>query len=72
MLLLGPPFAGPFIGLLGPFIGFSADPVGDRLLTGLPVLALIASHPAYPAPVDRCPSAAGVLLWFHLGGGHIC
>jgi hypothetical protein len=71
MLLLGP-FLGPFIGLLGPLIGFRVDPIGDCLLTGLPLLALIASHPVYPRRWTGVLCVVGMLIWFHLGMRYIC
>ena len=67
VFLLGP-FAGPFVGLVGPVIGFDADPLAYCIATGLPLLAMIASHPAYPRWWTGILCVAGVLLWFLLPG----
>lgn len=65
VFLLGP-FAGPFVGLFGPVIGFEADSLGYCLLTGLPLLAMIASHPIDPRPATGVLCVVGVLFWFLL------
>ncbi len=57
---------GPFVGLVGPVIGFDADPLAYCIATGLPLLAMIASHPAYPRWWTGILCVAGVLLWFLL------
>ncbi len=66
VFLLGP-FAGPFVGLLGPVIGFEADPLSYCFATGLPLLAMIASHPVYPRRGTGILCVVGVFLWFLLG-----
>ena len=68
--LLGP-FAGPFVGLLGPVVGFEADPLGYCLALGLPLIALIASHPAYPRWWTGLLCVAGTLLWFLLSMSYL-
>ena len=65
VFLLGP-FAGPFVGLWGPVIGFEADPLGYCLAASLPLLAMIVSHPAYPRWWTGILCVVGTLLWFLL------
>ncbi len=70
VFLLGP-FAGPFVGLFGPVIGFEADSLEYCLLTGLPLLAMIASHPINPRPWTGVLCVVGVLFWFLLAMSYI-
>jgi hypothetical protein len=70
VFLLGP-YAGPFVGFWGPVIGFDADPPGYMLATGLPLLAMILSHPVYPRWWTGTLCVVGMVLWFGLSMGFI-
>ncbi len=65
-LFLVGPFVGPFVGLWGHVVGFNDDSLGYTCATGLPLLAAIASHPAYPRVWTGLLCVAGTLWWFLL------
>ena len=66
VFLLGP-YAGPFVGLFGPVIGFDADPPEYCLTFGIPLLAMIATHPLRPSWASGLVSTAGLFVWFVMG-----
>jgi hypothetical protein len=65
VFLLGP-YAGPFVGFWGPIIGFEVPSLVRMCATGLPLLAMIASHPVYPRWWTGMLCVVGVLFWFLL------
>ncbi|MGL6076655.1 MAG: hypothetical protein ACRC8S_21070 [Fimbriiglobus sp.] len=66
VLIVGPSL-GPYVGFLGPIVGYEADPVGEMVLMSVLPICMIASHPLNPRWYSALICAFGVFVWYLMG-----